>query len=228
MRFRSSFPAALLALALASGGVLVACGGGTEHAIDAGVDQAPAQQDVGAHDTGAPGDTSVPPQTDSGQADQGAQTDGNTGAWPPAGPFHSGKTCTLPACDTNGAATVDLSGTWSQTLTTTSCDCNSMVINMKTELQTGNVMNKTGLSSPRQGECVYDSTNTSLLVGVIKGNVMVTCQVMPAEMGVTPLVESVMTFGSGTATGTAVTYLFDVPLAPANCSANYTATMTKE
>ena len=227
MRFRSTFSTALLTLALASGGVLVACGGGAEQpAVDAAVDSSPPlQQDAGARDTGAPGDTAA--QTDAVQVDQGP-ADTQTGGWPPAGPFHSGKTCTLPACDTNGAVTVDLSGTWAQELTTVSSDCNALAINMKPELQTGHVMTKTGLSSPRQGECVYDSTNTSLIVGVIKGNVMVTCQVMPVDTGVTPVVESQMTFGSGTASGTAVTYLFDVPIPPANCKADYTATMTRE
>jgi hypothetical protein len=228
MKRLSFFSATLLALASLSGGALVACGGGTEHASDAGVDQAPVQQDATARDSSTPNDTSPPPPVDAGQTDLGVQTDGNGGAWPPAGPFHSGKTCTLPACDTGGAATVDLTGTWSQQLTTTSCDCNALAISMKPELQNGHVMTKTGLASPRQGECVYDSTNTSLIVGVIKGNVMVTCQVMPAEQGVTPVVESVMTFGSGSATGTATTYLFDVPVPPAQCQATYAATMTKE
>lgn len=224
MRSRSSLSsAALLSLALA-GAALAACGGDSTQALDAGVDHSTPADGAGQNDTGAQHDAA---QVDVGQHD-GGQGDTATGGWPPAGPFHSGKTCTLPACDTSGAATIDLSGTWSQELTTVSSDCNAMVINMKPELQAGHVMTKTGLSSPRTGECVYDSANPSVLVGVIKGNVMVTCQVMAAEMGVTPLVESVMTFGDGTATGTAVTYLFDVPLAPATCSASYTATMARE
>jgi hypothetical protein len=218
---RSSFSTALLILAL-TGAAVVACGGGDSQAQDAGVDHA-AQADAVQSD-GAQHDAV---QVDAEQHDV-LQSDTQTGGWPPAGPFHSGKVCTLPACDTNGAVTTDLTGNWTQVLTTTSCNCASIVISMRDELKTGNVMTKTGMQSPRTGECVYDSASPTTVIGVIKGNVMVTCQVQPAEQGVTPVVESVMTFGDGTATGTAVTYLFDVPLAPANCSANYTATMTRE
>jgi hypothetical protein len=223
---RSSRSLAVLALVLTCAAALVACGNDSNQALDAGVDHATPAEDAGQSDTSAQHDTGAP-QVDAGQNDVG-QSDTTTGGWPPAGPFHSGKACALPACDTNGAVAADLSGTWTQALTTVSSDCNALAISMKPELQTGHVMTKTGLSSPRQGECVYDSTNTSLVVGVIKGDVMITCQVQPVDTGVTPVVESVMTFGSGSATGTAVTYLFDVPLNPANCSANYTVTMTRE
>jgi hypothetical protein len=214
-------------LALAGAVALVACGGGGDSnpPVDAGADHQP-QADGAQSDGAAPHDAA--PQSDAAGQQDTLQSDTATGGWPPAGPFHSGKVCALPACDTSGAVAVDLSGTWSQQLTTTSCNCSSMVINMKPELQTGHVMTKTGLQSPRTGECVYDSANPSTIIGVIKGNVMVTCQVMPVDTGVTPVVESVMTFGDGTATGTATTYLFDVPLAPANCAASYTATMTRE
>jgi len=213
--------------------VIIACGGDTSNpAVDGGTHDGVKQQDAlmqhdaAVQDSALDQDGAVLP-VDSGQQDQGT-ADTGTADWPPPGPYHSGKTCTLPPCDPNGPVAVDLSGTWSQQLTTETCDCNAMVISMRPELQTGHVMTRTGLTNPRSGECVYDSDNPGQVVGVIKGNIMITCQVLPPEMNVTPVVESVMTFGDGTATGTAWTYLFDVPLPPATCSAKYAATMTRE
>jgi hypothetical protein len=227
---------ALLTLSLAGGPLLAACGGSSNQGTDAAADQGTPPDDAGTQDVGTPNDRAtdtlpgdVLPGDDGGQD---AGTDG--GSWPPPPPYHTGTSgatvqCTLPACDTNGAVTVDLSGTWTQVLTTTTTDCSAAIQAFKPQITPGHVTTNTGLSNTRAGECVYDSSNPGVVMGVIKGNVMVTCQIMPLDTGVTPVVESQMTFGDGTATGTAVTYLFDLPIViPNHCSANYTATMTRE
>jgi len=156
-----------------------------------------------------------------------ASVDAGSG-WPPAPPYHTGKQCSLPTCDPSGPETIDLSGTWTQSVTTNSQTCNSLARVMDPRLQPGHVETLKNQSIPRAGECVYKEKVGGTLVGVIKGNIMVTCEVMAVTSGVTPVVESQITFTGGVGTGPAWTYLFDVPLPPTNCQANCSATLTKE
>jgi hypothetical protein len=99
---------------------------------------------------------------------------------------------------------------------------------MDPRLQTGHVETTTGLSMPRSGECVYKDEIGGTLFGVIKGNVLISCESMEAENGVTPLVESEATFTGDSGEGTAWTFLFDVPLEPSTCQAEYTQTFVRE
>jgi hypothetical protein len=158
----------------------------------------------------------------------GPAADAPAATWPPPTPYHSGKQCTLPPCDPQAAETTDLSGKWTQKITTNSQTCNPLVQSMKAELQKGHVETLTGQTFLRSGECIYDGKIGGTVVGVIKGNVLITCQVLPVDTGVTPVVESQITFSGATGTGPAWTYLFDVPLPPASCQANCTVDFQKE
>ncbi len=160
---------------------------------------------------------------------------GSTGAWPPPTPYHNGKACALPACDPKGAVTVDLSGKWTQKITTVSSDCNALAVAARDELKPGHVQTLTGQEMVRSGECIYKGSVGGTVFGVIKGNVMISCEVLPGEptgLGgvVTPVVEGQVTFTSNKGTGSAWTYLFDLPAItpPTNCKANFTAEFIHE
>lgn len=172
-------------------------------------------------DTGSP--------TDLHAADAvSAIADAPSATWPPPPPYHKLKLCSLPPCDPYAPETTDLSGSWTQTITTTSQTCNPLARAMKKELQPGNVQTLTGQTILRAGECVYKNKIGGTVVGVIKGNLMITCEVLPATSGVTPLVEGQVTFNGDAGSGPAWTYLFDVPLPPSSCQANCTIDLTRE
>jgi hypothetical protein len=135
--------------------------------------------------------------------------------------------CTLPACDTGATETVDLSGTWTQTLVTQSHTCNSMVETFNPSMVPG-AEQVSDLSYPRQGECVYADTIGGTVVGVIKGNILVICQVMPPQSGVTAVIEGVITFSGTTGSGPVTSYLFGVPIAPSECEAHFQSTLVKQ
>ena len=151
-----------------------------------------------------------------------------SGAWPPPTPYHAGKACALPSCDPNGPETFDLSGKWTQKITTVSQTCNPLARTINKRLQPGNVETLTGQSFLRAGECIYSDKIGGTVIGVIKGNVAIACQVLPVVSGVTPLVEGQTTFSGNTGSGPAWTYLFDVPVPPASCQANCTIDFTRE
>lgn len=200
-----------------------------------GSDDSAPSKDGAVADQGIAPDVNAAP--DQGQAPDALQVaadappatgDAAQGAWPPPTPYHSGKACALPPCDPNGPETTDLSGKWTQKITTVSQTCNPLARTMNKRLQPGNVETLTGQSFLRAGECLYGDKIGGTVIGVIKGNVMIICQVMPVVSGVTPLVEGQITFSGNTASGPAWTYLFDVPLPPANCQANGTVDLTRE
>ena len=185
-------------------------GNGPDHGIAADLGQ----------DAGSPADQAADAPANSGDA--------ASAAWPPPSPYHKLKLCSLPPCDPNAPETTDLSGTWTQKITTKSQTCNPLAQAMKKELQPGNVQTLTGQTILRSGECVYKDKIGGTVVGVIKGNAMITCQVMPADSGVTPVVEGQVTFNGDTGAGPAWTYLFDVPLPPSSCQANCTIDLKRE
>jgi hypothetical protein len=179
-----------------------------------------ATPDLGRDLQGAPdGGVDAPPVSSDAQ-----------GAWPPPTPYHTGKLCSLPPCDPSGAETTDLSGTWTYSVTTNSQTCNLLARAMNKRLQPGNVETVTGQTFIRSGECLYKDKVGGTVTGVIKGNVMISCEVQPVVSGVTPVVESQVTFNgnTGSGTGPAWTYLFDVPVPPASCQANCTIDFTRE
>jgi hypothetical protein len=153
---------------------------------------------------------------------------GDALAWPPPAPYHNGMQCTLPSCDPAAPETTDLSGTWTQQITTKSQTCSPLARAMKPQLQPGHVETLTKQSILRAGECVYRDAVGGTVVGVIKGNAMITCEVLPVDTGVTPVVEGLVTFNGDTGSGSAWTYLFNVPLPPSSCQANCTIDLTRE
>jgi hypothetical protein len=215
-----------------------ACGDGSDPAKDSAVvaDQRVADQGIAPDQGAAPdhGTTADQGQDAESPADlQAADVppvsgDGASAAWPPPTPYHKLKLCSLPPCDPSAPETTDLSGTWTQKITTQSQTCNPLAQAMKKELQPGNVQTLTGQTILRSGECVYKNKIGGPVVGVIKGNVMITCEVMPVTSGVTPLVEGQVTFNGNTGSGPAWTYLFDVPLPPSSCQANCTVDLKRE
>ena len=207
-----------------------ACGsGGSGGGQD---DAAPAQSDAAVVDT-TPADRAPVIQQDTGGGVDvavpvdTASTDTATGPWPPAGPWHTGKVCTLPACNAAAAETTDLSGNWLATMTTESQNCNALVATMDPRMQVGHVETTTE-TFPRAGECIYNDVVGGTIVGVIKGNVMIYCEVLPAQSGVTPILELQQTFTGNTSGGQGWTYLFDMPLPPSECQAIYTVTQQRQ
>lgn len=199
-------------------------------------DQAVAGDQGSASDTGVAADQGAAPDVgqdagsapDLSSADSSTTADAQAAAWPPPTPFHNGKQCALPPCDPTAPETTDLSGTWTQKITTKSQTCNPLAAAMKPQLQAGHVETLTGQTILRAGECVYRDKLGGTVVGVIKGKVMITCEELPPDSGVTPVVEGVVTFNGNTGSGPAWTYLFNVPLPPATCQANCSTELTRE
>jgi hypothetical protein len=213
-----------------------ACGDSSDASKDSAVadqgiaDQSTADQGA-APDLGVAPDSSQdaasPPDLQPADAPPVA-SDVTNATWPPPTPYHKGKLCALPPCDPKAAETADLSGTWTQKITTKSQTCNPLARAMKKELQPGNVQTLTGQTILRAGECVYKGKIGGTVVGVIKGNVMITCEVLTVTAGVTPIAEGQVTFSGNTGSGPAWTYLFDVPLPPSSCQASCTIDMKRE
>jgi hypothetical protein len=202
-----------------------ACGSSAEPAADAAHPVADRQ----APDRGAPDQSSAPDQTRADLArDRSPASPEASAAWPPPIPYHNLKVCSLPPCDPKAPEVTDLSGSWTQKITTKSQTCNALAQAMKKELQPGNVQTLTGQKILRAGECIYKDAIGGKVVGVIKGNVMITCEVLPVDSGVTPIAEGQVTFNGSTGSGPAWTYLFDVPLPPVTCQANCTIEMLRE
>lgn len=194
------------------------------------------------------GDASVSPQSDANGVDSEARDtatggeaatavdsgsdDSATGDWPPPPPWHSGTTgatvaCTLPPCDPSGDETIDLSGTWAETMTTASQNCNAIVAGADPRMATGH--SETSMETYlRAGECVYKGSIGGTLVGVIKGHVMIYCELGAVDRNVTPVTEILQTFTDGSSAGQGWTYLFDVPLPPANCEITYTVSSQRQ
>lgn len=206
-----------------------ACGSSADPAKDSAVDHHPVA-DRQAADRGLPDRGPTPDQRQADLARDAAQgsREAASASWPPPTPYHTLKACTLPPCDPKAPEATDLSGTWTQKITTKSQTCNALARALKKELQPGNVQTLTKQTILRAGECVYKDTIGGTIVGVIKGNVMITCEVLPVDSGVTPIAEGQVTFNGATGSGPAWTYLFDVPLPPATCQANCTIDMIRE
>ena len=213
--------------------------------LSCGDDSGTSKKDTGVTDQAVSVDQAVSDQAGSGDqtlSDQGSDlatadtmldappvvSDTNSSTWPPPTPYHQGKQCALPTCDPKAQETTDLSGKWTQKVTTNSQTCNPLVRSMKPQLQKGHVETLTGQTLHRAGECIYKEKVGGTIVGVIKGNVMITCEVLPVDTGVTPVVESQITFSGSKGAGPAWTYLFDVPLAPSTCQANCTVDFKRE
>lgn len=199
---------------------------GTE---DAGEADAGVQTDTGT-DTGVVADAGDPDTgvtTDAGAQDAGPADAGGGGDWPPKDPWFEGKLCKLPACDSNAVESITITGSWEMKLTTVSHDCNKLLETFDPRMKPGNVATETN-TYIQKGECLYADTIGGTVSGVIKGNVAIGCNIEPPQQGVTVVVTSLTTFTGSTATGEATGHLNDVPLAPAICTVEYTAALTKK
>lgn len=202
-------------------------------------DQAPADQ--GPADPGAPpSDPGADPGRDEGTlpdpgddpgpvdpglsdlpGDSGPVQDVPAEEWPPKEPWWGNKECRLPACDPGAPQDIDLSGLWTQTLTAVRHDCNPLVETLKPEIKPGTVTTKPDQTFTVQGTCTYSGPGGTV-TGVLKGDTMINCILMPPEQGVTAMPTGWITFSNGTGSGKSTVHLYGIPmLQPSNCSIEY-------
>lgn len=133
-------------------------------------------------------------------------------AWPPATPWWSADACQLPACSEAAAPSIDVSGTWTLTLTTKSTDCNVNVQALDDRLKEGNVHTGKPHALDVAGTCDYVTDLTPRLHdGTFQGSTLVTCEVTQRLQGAVEVDTSVITFDGGRATGTATASLSKLP-----------------
>lgn len=173
------------------------------------------------------------PQPDGDQPDgdepDGDLPDGDDDSWPPSTPWWGVESCNLPACDNTEEIDFDPSGTWVQTMTTTSTDCNPAMAAFNKMVNIGNV--ETGDPGPLhiEGGCAYRSDAKDAVTGVAHGATMIVCDVIrdPNAMGVVVVQTGTLTFTDGAATGTATAYLTNVPFYGA-CHINLNMVMQRQ
>jgi hypothetical protein len=192
----------------------------------------PEVADVPTQDPDPMPDTALDPVEDEVSAevavDPGAGEETTADTWPPSDPWWGEKACKLPACDPGAPAGIDLSGLWTQTLTAVKHDCNPMVETLKQEIKPGKVTTKKDQSFAVQGTCTYDKPGGTV-TGVLKGDTMVNCILMPPEQGVTAMPTGWLTFDDGKATGKSTVHLYGIPmLQPTNCSVEYDVTYVRQ
>jgi hypothetical protein len=135
------------------------------------------------------------------------------GDWPPSleSLYEEGTGCVLPACDTNGDAGVDVTGTWQRTLTTTSSDCGWLVQNIDDRARVGNVAVEGPLElTAFDGTC--DINDDQEHVGTVKNGIIASCESNEQTAGVTSFETGIVTFTATEGTGVARIYLINVPL----------------
>jgi len=99
---------------------------------------------------------------------------------------------------------------------------------LKPEIKPGTVTTHPDQDFVIQGTCVYDKPG-GVVSGVLKGDTMINCMVMPPEQGVTAMPTGWLTFGDGTAAGQSTVYLYGIPmLQPTDCSIEYEVTYTRQ
>jgi hypothetical protein len=182
-----------------------------------------------------PEDPGTPPQdvpADPGApdlaGDPGANTDVPVEEWPPSEDWWGTKVCKLPACDPGAPAGIDLSGLWTQTLKAKKHNCNASVEIFKPEIKAGTVTTKKDQSFMVQGTCTYDKPGGTV-TGVLKGDTMINCIVMPPEQGVAAMPTGWLAFDGDTATGESTVHLHGIPmLQPPNCDIEYDVTYVRQ
>lgn len=177
-------------------------------------------------DAGTVTDTGV--AVDGGtQQDSGTTADAGSSDWPPTTPWFAGTTCNLPACNANAAETINVTGTWTEDLTTDSHTCNKLLETFDPRMKPGNVVTS-DTAYIQKGECLYSDQVGGTVNGVIKGHTAITCSVEPPQQGVTIVATGVITFNGNSATGEITGHLSGVPLAPKECEVKYTTAQTKK
>jgi len=156
-----------------------------------------------------------------GMEDSGTNPDASGEDWPPSTPWWEKKKCLLPACDPQAPMELDLTGLWTQTLTAIRHDCNPVVETLKPEIKPGTVTTKKDQSFVVQGTCAYDRPG-GVVTGVLKGDTMINCILMPPEQGVTAMPTGWLTFDGDQAAGKSTVHLYGIPLLqPTDCSIEY-------
>lgn len=189
----------------------------------------PGEPDASPSDPGPVPDTApLDPGPTDGTEDSGPGSDIPAEEWPPSEPWWGTKVCKLPACDAGAPAGIDLSGLWTQTLTARSHDCNVVVETLKPEIKPGAVTTKKDQTFTVQGTCAYDKPGGTV-TGVLKGDTMINCIVMPPEQGVTAMPSGWITFDGGTGAGKSTVRLYGIPvLKPTDCTVEYDVAYTRQ
>lgn len=176
--------------------------------------------DPGSADLVSPDPGFDPGQRDPG-VDPGVTSDVPEESWPPLEPWWGTKECRLPPCDPGATPGIDLSGLWTQTLTAVRHDCNPLVETLKPEIKPGTVTTNRDQSFTVQGTCTYSGPGGTV-TGVLKGDTMINCILMPPEQGVTAMPTGWITFDGGTGAGKSTVHLYGIPmLKPTDCSIEY-------
>jgi hypothetical protein len=141
------------------------------------------------------------------------------GQWPPTleSLYEAGTGCMLPACDTNGDAGVDLTGTWQRTLTTTSSDCSAIIQGVDSRATVGNE----AVEGPFEltafdGTC--DMNDAQEHVGTVQNGIIASCESNEQAASIISFETGVVTFTATEGTGVARIFLTNVnPLLGGDC-----------
>lgn len=159
---------------------------------------------------------------------ESTEVESETEKWPPEDPWWGVKVCNLPACDTGATVEVDLSGKWTQKLTALSHTCNPLIETIKTDIKPGAVTTKADQIFTLGGNCVYDAPGGTL-TGVIHGDIMINCIIMPPSSGVTAMPTGWVKFTGNTGEGKSTVHLYDIPaLQPSTCTVEYKVEYTRQ
>lgn len=233
--FNTGFRCAYSNIADLDGGIDEGPDSGLDAGQDAEQDAGDDAGDFGVTDAGEPdadlsdggtGSTDAGGGDDTGVNDGGTQ-DAGSGEWPPSTPWFSGTACRLPACNSDAAETINITGTWSQEFTTDSHTCDTRLEQVDVRLKPGNVWTS-DVVFVQQGECLYGDVAGGTVTGVIKGRTAITCHVEPPVSGVTIVETGWSTFDGATAAGETVDHLTGAPLPPAECEVNFAAKLIKK
>ena len=189
----------------------------------------PGEPDAPPADPGPVPDTvPIDPGTPDAADDPGPGSDVPAEECPPACPCGRTEVCQLPSCDDGSPSGLDLSVLWTQTLTAIEHDCNPVVETLKPEIKPGAVTSKKDQVFSVQGTCAYDKPGGTV-TGVVKGDTMINCIVMPPEQGVTAMPSGWIAFDGGTGTGKSTVRLYGIPvLKPTDCTVEYDVAYTRQ
>ncbi len=129
------------------------------------------------------------------------------GDWPPSDLWYAGEVCNLPSCDAEGPICFDPSGTWTRTLRTTGGNCSAGMAAIDQRVNIGNV-DVTQYQLGTQGQCDYKDGPGSVVMGVVHGNIEITCDINEQAAGSMSLETSVLTFDGDRAVGEAKVFIF--------------------
>ncbi len=130
-------------------------------------------------------------------------------------------TCLLPGCDASAESTLDLNGSWIQTVTTVSTDCSATVALVEERAKVDNIYEYPAFGLIHEGQCVEKEGKDGLF-GILVDDKFISCEINDQLAGSFSLETSSLTWADGKATGTAMGYLFNLPLEPDHCTIDFT------